>query len=89
MPTYEYRASDAAKACDSCRELFEVVQAFKDDALAACPDCGAPVGRVISAPTFLSRGMPKQTLSDGQLKKNGFKKFVKEGDGKYRNVLAD
>jgi putative FmdB family regulatory protein len=34
MPTYEYR-------CKSCGEHLEVVQAFTDDALTDCPNCGA------------------------------------------------
>ena len=33
MPTYEYR-------CKSCAHQFDIVQAFTDDALTVCPDCG-------------------------------------------------
>lgn len=33
MPTYEYR-------CKSCSHQFDIVQAFTDDALTVCPDCG-------------------------------------------------
>lgn len=88
MPNYDYRASDPEKACETCRENFEVFQPMADDPLAACPDCGAAVSRIIGAAGFLSRGTGDRTPSDKQLKKAGFKKFVKEDKGKYRNILA-
>jgi len=39
MPTYEYR-------CKECGEHLEVVQAFTDDALTECPNCGGPLRKV-------------------------------------------
>lgn len=39
MPTYEYR-------CKACDHEFEVVQAFSDDALTACPECEGPLKKV-------------------------------------------
>jgi len=39
MPTYEY-------ACTSCGEHLEVVQAFSDDALTTCPNCGGQLRKV-------------------------------------------
>ena len=33
MPTYEYR-------CKDCGHTFDAVQAFSDDALTTCPECG-------------------------------------------------
>jgi putative FmdB family regulatory protein len=39
MPTYEY-------ACRKCGEHLEVVQAFTDDALTTCPNCGGPLRKV-------------------------------------------
>ena len=89
MPAYDYRASDPEKCCDTCRENFEVVQHMADDPLAACPDCGAPVMRLITSVSVNTmKGVGDRKLSDSALKKAGFKKFVKEGEGKYRNVLA-
>jgi putative FmdB family regulatory protein len=38
MPIYEYRCENG--------HLFEVMQRMSDDALQACPECGAPVQRV-------------------------------------------
>src|SRR3954466_7711423 len=39
MPTYEYR-------CKECGEHLEVVQAFTDDPLTECPNCGGPLRKV-------------------------------------------
>ncbi len=87
MPTYDYRAADAANAKECCAEGFEVVQRIAEDPLTTCPECGGPIVRVINAVGFSTKSH-KSMMSDANLKKNGFKKLVKEGDGKYRNVLA-
>lgn len=39
MPTYEYR-------CKTCEHQFDVVQAFTDDALTECPECGGVLKKV-------------------------------------------
>lgn len=36
MPTYAY-------ACSSCGHRFDIYQAFTDDALTECPECGGPL----------------------------------------------
>jgi|SRR6185436_3763015 len=48
MPLYEYR-------CEKCGR-FESLQKVSDGPLAACPTCGAPVERLISAPAFQFKG---------------------------------
>ncbi|MGB3329407.1 MAG: FmdB family zinc ribbon protein [Thermomicrobiales bacterium] len=40
MPTYAYR-------CSTCAHEFEAVQKMSDDPLRTCPECGAPIKRVI------------------------------------------
>lgn len=47
MPLYEY-------ACDGCRAVHELRQRISDDPLRACPRCGQPVRRLISAPALNS-----------------------------------
>ena len=42
MPTYEYR-------CKDCGEGLEVVQAFTDDALTECPNCGGDLRKVFGS----------------------------------------
>ncbi len=86
MPTYEYQACDATKACDYCRERFEVVQSMKDEPLTACPKCGGPVERAISLCAVSTAQSAKCMLSDKNLKQKGFTKLVNEGGGKFRKV---
>ena len=42
MPTYEYR-------CRDCGTQLEVVQAFTDDPLTECPECGGDLRKKFSA----------------------------------------
>ena len=42
MPTYEYE-------CEKCGHTFERFQSIKDEPVKKCPECGAPVRRLISA----------------------------------------
>ena len=90
MPNYRYKAKSEHPDCN-CEGYFEIFQALSDDALTACPDCTCPVQRVIGRVQCMTnrRWNTKKMLSDGNLKKLGFKKLVKEGDGKYRDVLRD
>ena len=41
MITYEYQ-------CDGCGHRFEKTQGIKEEPLKGCPDCGAPVRRLLS-----------------------------------------
>ena len=49
MPTYEY-------ACTSCGEHLEVVQSFRDDALAECPACGGRLRKVFGSIGVVFKG---------------------------------
>lgn len=49
MPIYEYE-------CNHCNKTFEVKQSIKDAPLSACPNCGQPVRKLISASSFLLKG---------------------------------
>jgi putative FmdB family regulatory protein len=49
MPTYTYR-------CDTCGHGFEAVQRFADDPLKECPECGAPIRRVIQPVGVVFKG---------------------------------
>ncbi|GAB3391518.1 zinc ribbon domain-containing protein [Humibacter soli] len=42
MPTYSYK-------CTECGHAFDIHQAFSDDALTACPECGGPLRKVFGA----------------------------------------
>jgi putative FmdB family regulatory protein len=49
MPLYEYE-------CDAQHHRFEVIQKFSDAPIAACPTCGSPVHKLMSAPAFQLKG---------------------------------
>lgn len=40
MPTYEYE-------CKKCDKIFEVFQSITAEKLKTCPDCGAPIRRLL------------------------------------------
>jgi putative FmdB family regulatory protein len=49
MPTYDY-------ACTHCDHAFEVVQAFTDDALTECPECGGRLRKVFGSVGVVFKG---------------------------------
>lgn len=49
MPIYEYR-------CRSCLHEFEHFQKITDKPVATCPECGAPVDRLVSSTSFTLKG---------------------------------
>lgn len=83
MPTYTYR-------CDTCAHGFDAFQRFAEDPLRECPDCGAPIHRVIQPVGIVFKGSgwyindsrPKQEDGAGK-KANGAAKGddAAAGDG--------
>jgi len=53
MPVYEYKA--LGKGCEYCQSKFEVKQSIKEEQLKKCPKCGAPVQKLFSFPSILTR----------------------------------
>ena len=49
MPTYQY-------ACTACDHRFDAVQAFSDDALTTCPECGGKLRKVFSSVGIVFKG---------------------------------
>lgn len=82
MPAYDYEALDASKSCRHCACGFEMTQSIHDPRLTACPQCGAPVRRVITAPAI---GRSKSGLDD-RAKSAGFTKLKRLGKGEYEKV---
>ena len=64
MPTYSYR-------CTSCDNAFDIQQAFADDSLTTCTECGKSLRKVFSAigVTFQGSGF-YQTDSRAEAKKS-------------------
>ena len=84
MPTYVYQKTEDAEGCTHCTDPFEVVQSMEDDPLETCPQCGGPVRRIISPPGI--GHSTRSMLSDKNVKRHGFQRFVKEEKGKYRKT---
>jgi len=82
MPTYVYEVKEAGKGCAKCRGGFEVVQSLKDERLSACPDCGAPVYRVIQAPGLTH----SKTDLHYRAKRAGFHTLKRVNKGEYEKM---
>ena len=82
MPVYDYIATDPSHACPRCENGFEAVQSIHDPKLTACPQCGAPVSKCISAPAI---GRSKSKLDD-RAKAAGFTKLKRLGKGEYEKM---
>ena len=79
MPIYEYEHIDTPCALG---QIFELRQSLTDKQLRQCPQCKAPVRKLIS---LVGISTPK---TNGELRDLGFTKLVKREDGVYENVTA-
>ncbi len=79
MPIREYQAKDPGKGCAACRRPFEQLERMDQQPRDRCPQCGAPVIRLISAPV---PGASRTGLDD-RAKSAGFHKLKKLGRGEY------
>jgi hypothetical protein len=83
MPSYTYQVihEDGTEG-----ELFEVVHGMNDPPLTVHPQTGKPVQRVFSPPHvagWANERQSKQRISDANLEKHGFTKYVRSGKGNY------
>ena len=79
MPIYEYEHVN--KHC-SLGKVLEVEQSLRDQELTQCPNCSAPVRKI------LSRFHVSAPKGDAELRDKGFAKLVRRDDGVYENVTA-
>ena len=84
MPIYEYRPSQG-NSCEVCRDGFELLQKSNELAITTCPECQAPVKRVISA-SYVGRS--DATLSSDNLEKHGFTQYKKSSKGIYHKTAG-
>ncbi len=82
MPIYEY--AHTAGAGPECNQRFEIFQRMADDKLTACPVCGQPCERQISAVALGG----KFSTSDSAVANSGFTKYKKAGDGVYERTVG-
>jgi putative FmdB family regulatory protein len=84
MPIYRYEPTSTG--CVACRDGIEVLQKLSDPALEACPACGAPLQRVISAPGVISGQAHR--LGESHLAKHGFTQYRRIGKGRYEKTTG-
>ena len=84
MPIYEYAA--AAKGCPHCEGHFDVLQKLSEPALTQCPQCGAAVVRVISAPSVAMGN--SHLLKEKNVEKRGFTQYRRAGKGVYEKTAG-
>ena len=77
MATYEYEHLQGH--CKLGR-VFDWDQPMSAQPLSACPECGKPVKRLISAPTITA------SKSNAEIRDTGFTKLVRREHGVYENV---
>ena len=82
MPLYVYEAKFPSKSCAKCRGGFEIAQSLKDEKLTSCPDCGAPIYRVIQAPGLTH----SKTDLHYRAKRAGFSCLKKVQKGEYEKM---
>ena len=80
MPLYVYEAKEGG--CTRCRNGFEISQSLKEPKLEKCPDCGAPVMRVIQAPAL---GHSRTDLNY-RAKRAGFHALKRVQKGEYEKL---
>jgi putative FmdB family regulatory protein len=85
MPIYEYIAT-SEPACATCREGFDRLQRLSDESLTTCPECGAPVRRVLSAPQVVAG--QGHVLQESHIAKHGFTQYKRVGKGKYEKTAG-
>ena len=84
MPIYEYAAVD--KGCAHCEAHFDLRQKLADAELTVCPECGAAVRRVLSAPGVAIGGA--HLLKEGHAAKHGFTQYRRAGGGVYEKTAG-
>jgi len=82
MPIREYQSGNPEKGCNICRDRFERIERLSEPPLLKCPQCGAELIRLISAPSVGA----SQTGGDDRAKRAGFHKLKKISRGEYEKI---
>lgn len=84
MPIYVYAPKD--RSCTACCDGIERLQRLSDPPLTACPDCGAPLERIIAASSVVAG--QSQRLHESHLAKHGFTQYKRIGKGQYEKTVG-
>ncbi len=82
MPLYVYEAKEKNVSCRKCRDGFEITQRLSEDKLTTCPECGAPIYRVIQAPGLTH----SKTDLHYRAKRAGFHTLKKVDSGTFEKM---
>jgi len=74
LPLYEYQCPKDG--------TFELVRKFSDPPLAACPTCGGPIEKLVSAPAIQFKGSGWYITDYARKSTGGEAAGKKDGDGK-------
>lgn len=85
MPIYEYESLDSSRACEKCSVRFEVLQRPGETFLALCPECGAPLKRVVSR----CRATVVQNNESHSRVEKEIKAYEREGKWSHAAELAE
>ena len=86
MPIYEYEHTEGHSS-PCLKDRIEIVQKMSDATLSICPYCAKPIRKLISMPAKHQQAQ-SNTLSDENIKKQGFTKYEKVGDGLYEKAAG-
>ena len=79
MPFYDYQAAEGG--CPHCERPFEVMHK-RGERLQDCPECGAPVERLLNG---VAIGKSK-AMAMKHLQKAGFTQYNRAGKGEYERA---
>ena len=85
MPIYEYQTLNPKKACQKCRQVFEVLQGLNEPVLSHCPECGKPVRKVVS----WCRAAVTETSDEQRKTMSDLKAYENAGMWSHAAELAD
>ncbi|MCG9894146.1 MAG: zinc ribbon domain-containing protein [Fimbriimonadaceae bacterium] len=84
MPIREYQAVDPESGCELCLHGFEVLEGLAEGPRSACPQCGAPIRRLVSRAAIHSRS----AVDYDQAARQGFSTFKKAGKGTWEKIAG-
>ncbi len=85
MPIYEYQAIDGKRSCNHCKGGFELLQDINEQEINKCPQCGAPVKKVIS----WCHSAVMETSDEYRRVTDRIKEYERQGMWSHAAELAD
>ena len=82
MPLYDY--APVSGECERCGGRFEVMQRVADPKLERCPECAAPVARLISKAALGG----KYAVTESKIRSSGLTRYTRAEDGVYERTAG-